>query len=214
MSFDPRTEYQDLETAEQYDQKRFNSVSGRLFQWAERRVLQRIVRKLPPGSMVLDAPCGTGRLLPLYLGEGFKILGVDISGEMIQVARRRTTKWNGKTNFSRMDFVRIPLVDGSVDAVFSIRFLPHFPPQERVQMLREFCRVSQNRVVISFSLSNGWMRFRRKIKEWLGHDKPVRNPVTLEAMRAELKQAGLHEVERFWTVPVLSEQMIIVCQKD
>ena len=213
MSFDPRTEYQDLETAEQYDQKRFNNISGRIFQWAERKVLQRIVRELPPGSLVLDAPCGTGRLLPLYLGEGYRTLGVDISGEMIQVARRRTAKWNGKTNFSRMDFIQIPLVDGSVDTVFSIRFLPHFPPEERVQMLKEFCRVSHNRVVISVSLSNDWMRFRRKIKEWLGHDKPVRNPVTLENIHAELKQAGLREVERFWTLPMLSEQIIIVCQK-
>ena len=214
MTFDPRTEYQDLETAEQYDRKRFDSFSGKLFQWAERRVLYRIVKKVPPESMVLDAPCGTGRLLPLYLAEGFRILGVDISGEMIQVAKRRTAKWNGRTNFSRMDFIQIPLIDGSVDTVFSIRFLPHFPPQERIQMLREFCRVSRRRVVISLSVSNSWMGFRRKIKEWLGHDKPVRNPVTLEDMRAELKQAGLREVERFWTVPVLSEQIIVVCEKD
>ena len=214
MTFDPRTEYQDMETAEQYDRKRFESISGTVFQWAEKRVLQHIVRQVPPGSLVLDAPCGTGRLLPLYLSEGFKILGVDISGEMIHVARRRTAKWNGKTNFSRMDFVQIPLVDRSVDTVFSIRFLPHFPPDERVQMLREFCRVSRNRVVISLSISNAWMHFRRKIKEWLGHDKPVRNPVTLEGMRAELKQAGLREVQRFWTVPILSEQIIVVCEKE
>src|SRR5713226_462545 len=115
MTFDPRTEYQDLETAERYDQKRFNSISGKLFQWSEKRVLQRIVSKMPPGSLVLDAPCGTGRLLPLYLAEGLRILGVDISGEMIQVARRRTAKWNGRTNFSRMDFIQIPLTNGSVD---------------------------------------------------------------------------------------------------
>ena len=214
MTFDPRTEYQDIDTAEQYDVKRFSTISGKLFQWAERRDLQRIVRKIPAGSLLMDAPCGTGRLLPLYLSEGHKILGVDISGEMIQVARRRTARWNGKTNFSRMDFVQIPLVDRSVDTVFSIRFLPHFPPHERVQMLREFSRVSRQRVVISVSISNAWMRFRRKIKDWLGHDKPVRNPVTLQAMREELKQAGLREVERFWTVPVLSEQIIVVCQKD
>lgn len=214
MTFDPRTEYQDIDTAEQYDMKRFSTISGKLFQWAERRDLQRIVRKIPAGSLLMDAPCGTGRLLPLYLSEGHKILGVDISGEMIQVARRRTAQWNGKTNFSRMDFVQIPLVDRSVDTVFSIRFLPHFPPQERVQMLREFSRVSRQRVVISVSVSNAWMRFRRKIKGWLGHDKPVRNPVTLAGIRAELKQAGLREIAKFWTVPFVSEQLIIVCDRE
>lgn len=214
MTFDPRTEYQDVETAELYDSKRFNNLSGRIFQWAERRVLKRIAKTLPPGSLLMDAPCGTGRLLTLYLSQGFKTIGADISGEMIQVARRRTAAWNRRNNFSRMDFVCIPLVDRSVDAVFSIRFLPHFVPEERIRMLREFRRVSRSRVVVSVSLSNAWMRFRRKIKEWLGHDKPVRNPITLEGVRHELKQAGLREVEKFWTVPILSEQIIIVCERE
>jgi ubiquinone/menaquinone biosynthesis C-methylase UbiE len=213
MSFDPRTEYQDIGTAETYDQKRFSSLSGRIFQWSERRVLERIAQTLPAGSIVMDAPCGTGRLSTLYLSNGCTTLGADISGEMIQVARRRTAGWAGQVHFGRMDFVQLPLADHSVDAVFSIRFLPHFPPEERVRMLREFSRVSRKRVVISLSISNPWMRFRRRIKEWLGHDKPVRHPVTLDSIRAELKRAGLKEVARFWTVPFLSEQVIFLCER-
>jgi ubiquinone/menaquinone biosynthesis C-methylase UbiE len=214
MTFNPRTEYQDIETAETYDQKRFNSLSGKLFQWSERRVLERIVQTLPPGSTVMDAPCGTGRLSTLYLSKGFRMLGADISGEMIQVARRRTERWAGQVDFGRMDFVRLALADRSVDAVFSIRFLPHFPPEERVYMLREFSRVSRKRIVISLSISNPWMRLRRKVKEWLGHDKPVRHPVTMQSMRAELKAAGLKEVRHFWTVPIFSEQIIFVCERN
>jgi ubiquinone/menaquinone biosynthesis C-methylase UbiE len=213
MTFDPRTEYQDEATAEQYDQKRFSTISGKLFQWAERKVLDRIVEQVSPGSLVMDAPCGTGRLLPLYLAKGYRILGVDISGEMMTVARRRAAPWSRNASFSRMDFVQIPLRDGSVDAVFSIRFLPHFPPEERIRILREFRRVTRKRVVISLSLSNPWMRFRRRLKEWLGHDKPVRNPVTHDGMRAELQAAGLREVARYWTVPIVSEQVILVCEK-
>src|ERR1044071_1606257 len=196
MSFNPRTDYQDRQTAEEYDTRRFTTFSGRLFQWCERRVLQRVLSRLAPGSLLVDAPCGTGRLLPLYLINGFRVLGVDISQEMIDVARRRTMSWNGRASFSRMDFAEVPLSDGSVDTVFSIRFLPHFSPDERIQMLREFSRIARNRVVISLSISNRWMRFRRQIKDWLGHDKPVRNPVTAAAMKRELKQASLREIER------------------
>ena len=163
MNFDPRTEYQDTQTAEEYDRRRFTSFSGRLFQLCERRALERVLSSVTLGSLLVDAPCGTGRLMPLYLSKGFRVLGVDISREMIHVARRRTASWKGKANFSRLDFARIPLATDSVDAVFCIRFLPHFPPEERIEMLREFSRIARERVVISLSISNGWMRFRRKL---------------------------------------------------
>jgi len=213
VSFDPRTEYQDTDTAEQYDQKRFSTLSGKLFQWAEQRVLERILGEVPRGSLVMDAPCGTGRLLPLYLSKGLRLVGSDISAEMINVARRRTERWKDGRNFLRMDFVQIPLSDNSVDAVFSIRFLPHFPPSERIRMLREFRRVSRGQVIISLSVSNGWMRVRRMIKAMLGHDKPVRNPATLTEICHELNTAGLKQIKWFWTFPILSEQIILICEK-
>ena len=80
-------------------------------------------------------------------------------------------------------------------------------------MLKEFSRIARYEVVVSLSVSNSWMRLRRKIKEWLGHDKPVRNPVTVKDMRRELEAAGLYQVKQFWTVPILSEQIIVVCER-
>jgi ubiquinone/menaquinone biosynthesis C-methylase UbiE len=212
MSVDLRTDYQDLEVAESYDRQRFSSLSGRIFQWAERRALERILRGLPPEASILDAPCGTGRLMPLFLGRGWRTIGADISGEMIAVARRRTAGWNGLTSFCRSDFLQIPLTDRSVTATFSLRFLVHIPPVERVRMLREFRRVSRHCVVISVSLSTPWHRLRRRIKGWLGHPKPVRHPVTNHALAAELRSAGLQEVGRAWTCPLLSEQLFVVCE--
>ncbi len=213
MSFDVRTEYQDSETAQDYDRKRFSSLSGRVFQWAESRALERVLRMLPRGTWILDAPCGTGRLMPLFLEHGFRVIGADISAEMIAVARRRMARWNGRVQFSRMDFLQIPLSDGCVAATFSIRFLPHLPPTERLQMLCEFCRVSRRWVVISLSLSTPWHRLRRRIKARLGCWKPVRHPVTRGGIAEELHKAGLREVRRLWTFPVLSEQILIVCEK-
>jgi ubiquinone/menaquinone biosynthesis C-methylase UbiE len=210
---DPRTRYQDPETAEQYDRQRFHGLAGRLLQWSERRALRRILRAVPPGSWVLDAPCGTGRFLPLYLRAGCRILGVDISEEMIAVARRRLARRQGTICFVRMDLAQIPLRDGCVGTVFSIRFLPHFPSWERIELLRELRRVSQGRVVISLAVSSPWMRCRRKLKGWLHLGTPGGSPVTWDAFRDELKEVGLREAERFWMVSRLSEQVIIVCHK-
>jgi ubiquinone/menaquinone biosynthesis C-methylase UbiE len=213
MVFDPRKDYQNSQTAQHYDEERFSCLSGRIFQWAERQSLGRVIRRMTPGSLIIDAPCGTGRLTGLFLQHGFKAIGADISQEMIDVARHRTAWGDGKVSFARMDFVSVPLSDASVSAIFSFRFLPHIDSEERIRILREFCRVSQRWVIISLSLSTPWHRVRRIIKELLGLPKPVRHPVTNSALAEELARAGLIEVERFWTFPILSEQVVVVCEK-
>jgi ubiquinone/menaquinone biosynthesis C-methylase UbiE len=213
MTFDVRTEYQDVHEAEQYDARRFRSLSGRIFQWAERRALRRALRHVPAGAHLLDAPCGTGRLMDLFLAHGRRVTGADISAEMIAVARRRTARWNGRVGFTRMDFAQMPLGPGTVDAVLCVRFLPHLAPAERVEVLREFSRVSRRWVVLTLSISTPWHRLRRAIKALLGHWKPVRHPATPGAIAAELQAAGLREVRRLHTFPVLSEEIVLVCEK-
>jgi ubiquinone/menaquinone biosynthesis C-methylase UbiE len=213
MSFDPNKHYQDPEVAERYDTERFTSLSGRVFQWAERRAIQQILASLPPQTRVLDGPCGTGRLSDLLVRRGWKTIACDVSGEMLAVARRRCRPWSDSMSFCRMDFLEIGLVDRAVTAVFTIRFLVHIAPDDRVRMLREFRRITDRWVVMSMSLSTPWHRLRRRIKRWLGHPKPVRHPVTNHALAEELRQAGLREVRRVWTFPMLSEEVLVVCER-
>lgn len=213
MTFDVRTEYQDVQEAEEYDRRRFSSLSGRVFQWAERWALRRALARLSGVSSLLDAPCGTGRLMDLFLRRVPRVIGADISAQMIAVARRRTATGDGRVVFARMDFLHAPLRNGAVDAVCCVRFLPHVEPAERVAILRELTRVSRRWVVLTLSISTPWHRVRRAIKAWLGHWKPVRHPATSQAIAAELAAAGLREVRRFHTFPVLSEEIVLVCEK-
>jgi len=213
MAFSVRTHYQDSEIAENSDRERFSSFPSRVFQWAERRGLDRVIRLLSPGTRVLDAPCGTGRLMDVFLRRGLAVIGADISAEMMAVARRRTTQWDGRVSFSRMDFSHMPLADRSIVATFSLRFLLHILSGERVVMLREFRRVSQYWVAVSLGISTPWHRFRRHLKAWLGHPGPVRYPVTNRKMAEDFRQAGLREVRRYWTARLLSEQILVACER-
>jgi len=49
----------------------------------------RMLRVIPPGSAVLDAPCGTGRYFPLIASAGMRVTGVDQSPGMLAQARAR-----------------------------------------------------------------------------------------------------------------------------
>ncbi len=214
MSFDPRTHYQDARVAAAYDRERFGSLPGRVFETAERLALYRAVRGLGKGAAALDAPCGTGRVSELMLEWGFRITGMDVSQEMLGVSRRRLSEWNGSVSLCRGDLNALPFPDRSFDVAMCIRCLPHFPPGDRRQMLRELARVSRRWVLISLSVSNRWHRARRAFKRWLRNPAPTRHPVTPQAIRDDLTFAGLRAVKRCWTFPLLSEELLLLCEHE
>jgi ubiquinone/menaquinone biosynthesis C-methylase UbiE len=51
--------------------------------------VRRLVATCPPGGMVLDAPCGTGRYFPLVADSGRGVVGIDQSAGMLEKARAR-----------------------------------------------------------------------------------------------------------------------------
>jgi SAM-dependent methyltransferase len=63
--------------------------------------LERLVRfaRFPPGSRVLDAGCGPGLVSETLLATGFQVVGVDLSGEMIERARKRCRPWAAQASF-------------------------------------------------------------------------------------------------------------------
>jgi ubiquinone/menaquinone biosynthesis C-methylase UbiE len=213
MSFDPQTHYQNKGVARRYDRERFSSLAGRAFQSAELKTLGKLLRHLPVHGSLLDVPCGTGRIAQVLLDRGFQVTAADISQEMIHVAQDRITNRGGQLPASRGSADALPFADASFDAVLSMRFLPHISSESRGPMLKEMARVSRRWVFFSNSYSNYWHRRRRAVKHWLGHQAPTRFPVTEQELKAELNVAKLREVERVWTFPLLSEEILVLCEK-
>src|SRR5216683_1223877 len=49
-------------------------------------------RWLAPASRLIDLGCGTGRLLVPFAARGFRVLGVDLSDEMLKVAADKAAR--------------------------------------------------------------------------------------------------------------------------
>jgi SAM-dependent methyltransferase len=94
---------------------------------------------LPPGA-ALDFGCGAGRLTQALAAHFPRVTGVDISGEMIALAREHCVLPN-------VEFVRNPgadlgiFPDGSFSLVYSRITLQHIAPAYTRAYLREFVRV-------------------------------------------------------------------------
>jgi len=86
----------------------------------EQPIVWSMVDHLPP-RRVLDAACGTGRHAAFLAGLGHDVTGVDVSPDMLKVARASVP---GAT-FLEGDLVELPVDDGSFDLVVCGLALAH-----------------------------------------------------------------------------------------
>jgi cyclopropane fatty-acyl-phospholipid synthase-like methyltransferase len=55
----------------------------------QRQWVARLLHECPPGTLVLDAPCGTGQYFAMVAAAGHRVVGVDQSAGMLEPARAR-----------------------------------------------------------------------------------------------------------------------------
>lgn len=102
---------------------------------------------LRPGGSALDVACGSGKLtaeLARIAGPAGRVVGLDFSPKMLEVARRR----HPDLEFEQGDALRLPFEGASFDAAtiaFGLRNL-----SDPVLGLREMTRVARRAVVLEF----------------------------------------------------------------
>ena len=93
---------------------------------------------LPPGSLVLDLPCGWGRLHPYLRARGLAVVGGDLSA--LNLARHQCEH---PASLTRLDVRALPFRSGSADGVFcAFTSWGYFATEaENLRQLEEFARV-------------------------------------------------------------------------
>lgn len=107
-------------------------------------VIERILNNsgIEKGVSVLDVACGTGVLFPDYIKRGAAVTAVDISPEMVKIAKSKFSDINIICgDVEEIDFAE------KFDSVMIYNAFPHFPNPERVikrlsECLREGGRLS------------------------------------------------------------------------
>lgn len=163
----------------------------------EEASLARVVTlaEIQSGQAVLDVGTGTGVLIPHLLravGPTGRIVAVDLSPEMLEVAREKG--FPSSVSFLESDVHRLPLPDAEFDRVICNAALPHF--EDRAESIREMLRVLRSGGILVISHPIGREVVNRLHRDAGGPVQEDRVPPP-EAMAARLREAGLTEV---WVV--------------
>ena len=131
----------------------------------EYELLRRHVGRVGRSRIILDLPCGGGRLTPAFADSADLVIEADIAIGQVLYGRAESSVRTPRIWMTASAF-HIPLKDGSVDGTVCVRLSHHLPTAaERERLLRELLRVSRRFVIMTYfdhhSLKNTLRRITR-----------------------------------------------------
>jgi SAM-dependent methyltransferase len=183
-----QAEYQTVERAAAYNHGYQRKVHKRIGTRHEWRIIRRHIDKVGRSRVILELPCGGGRITPSFADAADFIIESDIAIGQIRYARATSTLTTPRAWMTASAF-HIPLRDASVDGTVCIRLAHHLPtPAERERLFKELMRVSRRFVIVTFfdhhSIKNLTRRMRHPFDK-----KPPKMTMTTDRI-AELAREG------------------------
>lgn len=118
-----------------YDEKRLSKDAFHNDQFVIQNFLKAVVTS---GHNVLDVACGTNRISDFIRSLGGKYHGIDISSDMVELAREK----DPQSDIRVADARNIPHPDATFDLVMTIKFLKWLPDDTTLEaVVKEISRV-------------------------------------------------------------------------
>jgi ubiquinone/menaquinone biosynthesis C-methylase UbiE len=155
--------------------------------------LQALIALLDPALLVGDLGCGTGQITSVIAPHVSRVIGVDSSPDMLQVARTRLAAFPS-VDFRLGQLETLPIEDGTLDVTIVALVLHHLSDPARV--LAENARVLKRggRTLIIDMLPHDRAEYQQQMGHvWLGFPE--------KQMRRLLTAAGFEDI-RIHALPV------------
>lgn len=142
--------------------KKFSQTRNRF--WGELKFINKFAKT---GIRILDFGCGNGRLLELLKNKNINYVGVDISGELIDLAKENSAQAQGfeSVNYLKIenDFKRLPFPADYFGAIYSIAVFHHLPGHgPRLDIARELYRLLEPGGYVVITVWDLWQSGHRK----------------------------------------------------
>ncbi len=122
--------------AEEYAQRIFDEL---LYKPLDRQMLDRLVAGVPADGVICDLGCGPGHVARYLHDRGARVIGVDLSAQMIEQARLL----NPDIEFKQGNMLALDVANEAWAGIAAFYSIIHIPREKVVMALREFKRVLQ-----------------------------------------------------------------------
>jgi len=153
--------------ASTYDEDRFGGQSGRLYDLAHYSTLVDMLRAgLGKDSgnkpRVLDIATGTGRTSTKLAKEGYEVVGLDLTAEMLHQAMQKQ-EGTVRANFIQGNAFSLPFATDSFDAAMCCRMLQMIPLEHYLKFGEEVGRILKPGGLMIVEV---WNWRYRKVRHW------------------------------------------------
>lgn len=156
---------------ERYDQW-FTTPIGRLVKQFENVLIDELLTP-KAGEKILDAGSGTGIFTESFLSAGARVVGLEISGPMLQAARKKAAGYSFEA--VQGDILRLPFGDNSFDKSVSITALEFIlDAQKAIDELFRVTRPGGRVLVATLNSLSPWAE-RRQAKTRSGRRHVLEN---------------------------------------
>jgi len=125
-----------------------------------------LLEEFEKGLSVLDVGCANGKHVFFLASQGFKATGVDLSNQMIKIAKNELKKKKLKANFVVGDATKLDFPDKSFDYVIamgnSIGSIPS--AKSRLKALKELTRIAREKIILELVKSDTTKETKAKYK--------------------------------------------------
>jgi SAM-dependent methyltransferase len=172
------------------------------------------VKRLLPlcnGDLVLDVPCGSGKLMPSLIKNDFSIIGIDLSKDMLSSICDEKLK---KLTVIQADIRKLPLKDNSIGVIICNRFLHRIPPEIHLNALQEIYRVSKEYVILYFSIRGVLTNCIISLEKILNiGDRGKIFYMSKKTIKEELDSIGWDFIKGTAVIPMVSTGYIVIAKK-
>lgn len=139
---------QSKQTSEVYDEisasyaTKFNEPSDNIDDFLK------LIRK---GGKILDAGCGPGVDVAYIASKGFDVIGIDLSGKMLEIAKKK----NPRIYFKKADIRKLNFKPNTFDGIIASFSLIHIPKKDVNKTVDNFHKLLKPWGIIYIGIQEG-----------------------------------------------------------
>ncbi|MFC1697454.1 class I SAM-dependent methyltransferase [Nanoarchaeota archaeon] len=141
---------------------------------------------------LLDVGCASGRDSQYLMEDGYDVIGIDLSKNMIKSAKKLVPK----CKFENMDLAEMKYKDKTFNGIWDHATFCHVPKKHSILVLEEYNRVMKSGAILYIGLREGEGE-KMVIYEKSGNKPRFFSYYNMEELAKLLKKAGFEILENF-----------------